>query len=287
LSRSSRHAVPVTLFALQQLPATAGTTIFAISPLKLDSAVPGRLDILPLGDRAAVIEVADRVGEPITARVRALFELLQAARLPGVREVVPSFCSVTLHYDPRALWELAAIEQRDGRIPFDVLRERVRRVLERFQEVASIAGRLVEIPVCYGGDYGEDLGTLALAHELAPSRLVELHAAPVYFVGMLGFMPGFPYLCGLDERLITPRRGTPRPRVPAGSVAIGGEHTGIYPLDSPGGWHVIGRTPVALFDVRADPPCLLLAGDRVRFVPISAEEFERLASVRGCVRTGA
>jgi inhibitor of KinA len=247
--------------------------------------VPGRLDILPLGDRAAVIEVADRVGEAVTARVRALFELLQSARIPGVREVVPSFCSVTLHYDPRALWELR--ERGEGSTPFELLRERLARVLERFEARAPVEGRLLEIPVCYGGDYGEDLGTLALAHELAPSRLVELHAAPVYFVGMLGFMPGFPYLCGLDERLITPRRSTPRPRVPAGSVAIGGEHTGIYPLESPGGWHIVGRTPISLFDPAAEPPSLLLAGDRVRFVPISPKEFGRLTVERRAAGTGA
>jgi inhibitor of KinA len=249
--------------------------------------VPGRLDILPLGDRAAVIDVADRVGESVTARVRALFELLHAARLPGVREVVPSFCSVTLHYDPRLLWELSAVEQREASIPFELLRARVARVLEHFEPADAIEGRLLEIPVCYGGDYGEDLGTLALAHELAPSKLVELHAAPVYFVGMLGFMPGFPYLCGLDERLVTPRRATPRPRVPAGSVAIGGEHTGIYPLQAPGGWHLIGRTPIPLFDPADEPPSLLLAGDRVRFVPISPQEFERIAAAPRAPGTAA
>jgi inhibitor of KinA len=249
--------------------------------------VPGRLDILPLGDRAAVIEVAERVGEAVTARVRALFELLQAARLPGVREVVPGFCSVTLHYDPRVLWQLGAAEHRDARIPFELLRERAARVLQGFDEAPAITGRLLEIPVCYGGDYGEDLGTLALAHEIAPSKLAELHAAAVYFVGMLGFMPGFPYLCGLDERLITPRRASPRSRVPAGSVAIGGEHTGIYPLESPGGWHLIGRTPISLFDPGCDPPSLLLAGDHVRFVPITPEDFERIASERRAAQAEA
>jgi inhibitor of KinA len=246
---------------------------------------PDRLDILPLGDRAAVIEVADHISEAASARVRSLFELLQGARLPGVREVVPGFCSVTLHYDPVALWEEAGAQGREGRIPFDLLRERVAPMLGRLDTLPATQPRLVEIPVCYGGDYGEDLGALALAHELAPAKLVELHSAPVYFVGMLGFMPGFPYLCGLDERLVTPRRATPRPRVPAGSVAIGGEHTGIYPLESPGGWHLIGRTPLSLFDLAAEPPSLLLAGDRVRFVPIGPEEFERMAEARRAART--
>jgi inhibitor of KinA len=135
---------------------------------------------------------------------------------------------------------------------------------------------LVEIPVCYGGEYGEDLEPLAREHGIPPSQVVELHTGPTYFVGMLGFAPGFPYLAGLDPRLVTPRRSTPRPRVPRGSVAIGGEHTGVYPVESPGGWHLIGRTPITLFDVSRDPPSLLQAGDQVRFVAIPPEEFARI-----------
>jgi inhibitor of KinA len=239
--------------------------------------VPVRLDILPLGDRAAVIEVADRISEATSARVRSVSELLQDAAVPGVREVVPGFCSITVHYDPLLLWHLEPPERRTGRLPFALLCARLAPLLDKLGEQRASQSRLVEIPVCYGGDFGEDLGALALAHEITPGRLVELHSAPVYFVGMLGFMPGFPYLCGLDERLVTPRRSTPRARVPAGSVAIGGEHTGVYPLESPGGWHLIGRTPVAMFDIVADPPSLLLAGDRVRFVPIEPQEFERIA----------
>lgn len=246
-----------------------------------------RLDILPLGDRAAVIEVADRISESATARVSSLCAVLDAACIPGVREVAPGFCSVTLHYDPVHLWDVGAAEGREGRLPFDVLRERVAPLLERLDEAPPSAGRLVEIPVCYGGEHGEDLGPLALAHDLAPAKLVELHTAPLYFVGMLGFMPGFPYLCGLDERLVTPRRSTPRARIPAGSVAIGGEHTGIYPLESPGGWHVIGRTPIRLFDLAAEPPSLLLAGDRVRLVAIGPEVFERIAAEGGMLPQGA
>jgi inhibitor of KinA len=239
--------------------------------------VPDRLDILPLGDRAAVIEVAQRIGEAATARVQRVCELLQQVDLPGLREVVPGFCSVTLYYDPLALWRLEGSDERGGRTPYEILRERVAPLLARVDDAPPGPSRTVEIPVCYGGEFGEDLGTLALAHELAPARLIALHSAPLYFVGMLGFMPGFPYLCGLDERLVTPRRSTPRARVPAGSVAIGGEHTGIYPLETPGGWHLIGRTPLTLFDLAADPPSLLRAGDHVRFVPIVAEDFERIA----------
>ena len=228
--------------------------------------------ILPLGDRALVIEVADAVSEAAIDRARQLAERIRRARLPGVREVVPAFCSLTVHYDATGL--------RGAATPFETLRAQLTTLLTAAGEAAPKPGRTLEIPVCYGGDYGEDLAALALAHEMAPSRLIALHTTPIYFVGMLGFAPGFPYLVGLDERLITPRRASPRPRVPAGSVAIGGEHTGIYPLESPGGWHLIGRTPLNLFRVERDPPSLLQAGDRVRLVPIAPEEFERYEKER-------
>ena len=225
----------------------------------------GRLDILAMGDRALVVEIADSVSEAATVRARRLAERIAQARLPGVREAVAAFCSVTVHYDPFALCMQGA--------PFEVLRARLQALLSGAEDEGRSSGKELEIPVCYGGDHGEDLDALATARELTPARFVELHCAPTYFVGMLGFAPGFPYLAGMDPRLIAPRRATPRPRVPAGSVAIGGEHTGIYPLESPGGWHLIGRTPLSLFDIERDPPSLLQAGDRVRFVPITPAEF--------------
>jgi inhibitor of KinA len=227
----------------------------------------GRLDILAMGDRALVVEVADSVSEAAAGRARRLAERVTQALLPGVREVVPAFCSITVHYDPLALCAQG--------LPFEVLRVRLQALLSGSEDEVAPPGKELEIPVCYGGEYGEDLAALALAREMAPSRFVELHCAPSYFVGMLGFAPGFPYLAGMDPRLIAPRRATPRPHVPAGSVAIGGEHTGIYPFESPGGWHLIGRTPLSLFAIERDPPSLLQAGDRVRFVPITPEGFER------------
>jgi inhibitor of KinA len=231
--------------------------------------MPGHLDIFPLGDRALVIEVADSVSEAATGRARRLAERVTRARLPGVREVVPAFCSITVHYDPFALCALG--------LPFEILSTRLLALLSGPEDEAPPPGKVLEIPVCYGGDCGEDLAALALARDMTPARFAELHCAPTYFVGMLGFAPGFPYLAGMDQRLIAARRATPRPRVPAGSVAIGGEHTGIYPFASPGGWHLIGRTPLALFALDRDPPSLLQAGDRVRFVPIAPDEFQRTA----------
>ena len=228
--------------------------------------MPAPLKILPMGDRALVIEVAPAATAAATDRARALAERIARAQLPGVREAVPAFCSLSVHYDPLAV--------RGAGLPFEAVRAQLVALLASADEPAAQPGRLIEIPVCYGGDFGEDLAAVALAHAMPPSRLIALHTAPTYFVGMLGFAPGFPYLAGLDERLITPRRATPRPRVPAGSVAIGGEHTGIYPLESPGGWHLIGRTPLTLFRVERDPPSLLQAGDRVRLVAIAPEAFE-------------
>jgi inhibitor of KinA len=137
-----------------------------------------------------------------------------------------------------------------------------------------VAGRAIEIPVCYGGIYGEDLQAIAHSRGLSADEVIALHCGATYHVHMLGFVPGFAYLGGLDARLATPRRDTPRPRVPAGSVAIAGEQTAVYPLETPGGWQIIGRTPLQLFTPEATPPSLLNAGDSVRFVPISAQEFE-------------
>jgi KipI family sensor histidine kinase inhibitor len=135
---------------------------------------------------------------------------------------------------------------------------------------APAMARLVEIPVCYGGDFGPDLDALADHARLGAEEVVERHAGAMYTVAMLGFAPGFPYLFGLDPALHMPRRASPRTRVPAGSVAIGGAQTGIYPSELPGGWQLIGRTPLVLFDADRDPPSLLMPGDRVRFVAIDA-----------------
>lgn len=226
-----------------------------------------KYSIQPLGDRALVIELADAVSAAAAAYTRRVCECILAAGLAGVRDVVPAFCSLTVHYDPL---QFAA----GGASPVEAVRQAIEAVLSETPEPGELPERSIEIPVCYGGEFGEDLEELARQHDMTPDRVVELHTAASYFVGMLGFAPGFPYLAGLDSRLVTPRRATPRARVPRGSVAIGGEHSGIYPLDSPGGWHVIGRTPLTLFDLSRDPPSLLQAGDKVRFVAIAPEAFE-------------
>ena len=214
--------------------------------------------IEPLGDRALQVVLGDAPDEPTRRRIAAAAGRLRG--VPGVIECVPGFTSLTVHYDPLA----APLERA---LPA---------LLGGLEEGREGEGRWVEIPVCYGGDAGPDLEAVAALHGLAADEVVALHAAAEYRVHLIGFVPGFPYLGGLDPRLHTPRRDTPRTAVPAGSVGIGGGQTGIYPIESPGGWQLIGRTPAALFDVRRDPPSLLRAGDHVRFRPVDADEFRRL-----------
>lgn len=187
---------------------------------------------------------------------------------PGFIDLVPAFVSVVVHYDP-------IVAARDGNAtPYDRVMDHLRDRLAGLRVEELAAPRLVEIPVCYGGDLGPDLDDVARAHDLTADEVVALHAGADYLVHMIGFMPGFAYLGGLPERIATPRRKTPRTAVPAGTVGIGGRQTGVYPLVSPGGWNLIGRTPVKIFDIARDEPTLLLTGDRVRFQPISRAEFE-------------
>lgn len=220
--------------------------------------------IEPLGDRAVQVVLGGAPDERTRRRIVAAAGRVEG--LPGVMECVPGFTSLTLHYDPAALPSPEWLE------------DELRRVLAALDESDGAEGRVVEIPVCYGGEWGPDLAEVAALHGMTEAAVVELHAPGDYRVHMVGFLPGFPYLGGLHPGLHTPRRSSPRTVVPAGSVGIGGGQTGVYPAESPGGWQLIGRTPRRLFDARRDPPALLRAGDRVRFVPIDAAAFRAWGS---------
>ncbi len=221
----------------------------------------------PLGDRAVVIRLGESISESVHRRVRAACARLEERVIPGMVEYVPAFASVTVHYDP-----VAAAGAGAGQ-PYHRVADAIRAALADLDGGEAPAARLVEIPVCYGGELGPDLEQLAREHGMGVEEVVRIHAGADYLVHMLGFAPGFPYLGGLPERIATPRRATPRARVPAGSVGIGGDQTGVYPIESPGGWHLIGRTPLPLFSPSAEPPTLLRMGDRVRFRSISIEEY--------------
>lgn len=220
--------------------------------------------IEPLGETALLLRFGEGLDPAINAHVHAAAFAVRTARLPGLIDIVPAYATLALRYEP------AAWVDANGVQPWRNLEAAVRAVLAAPPAQASIAPRALEIPVCYGGDFGPDLALLAEHAGLEPGEVIERHTAATYTVAMIGFAPGFPYLFGLDPALHMPRRASPRTHVPAGSVAIGGAQTGIYPSDLPGGWQLIGRTPLALFDARRDPPSLLLPGDRVRFVAIDA-----------------
>ena len=220
----------------------------------------------PMGDRALVIEFGDRLDPELSARIAAAAQHLRASPPPGVLDIVPAYTTLALHYDPAVIGA--------GTTPYEALIEQIEAWLQAQADAELLPGRLVEIPVCYGGGLGQDLEEVARQHGLTPEEVATIHAGTDYSVYLLGFVPGFAYLGNVDSRIATPRRDSPRPRVPAGSVAIGGEQTGVYPLATPGGWHLIGRTPLRMFTPEAEPPCLLGAGDTVRFVPISRAEFD-------------
>ncbi|QKG52309.1 5-oxoprolinase subunit PxpB [Hymenobacter sp. BRD67] len=228
----------------------------------------------PLGDAALVLELGQAI-DPATHRlIQAFARLLDQHPLPGLREYVPAFTTLTVYYDCRAL------QQAGDLPPYEQVASCLQALLPaaRAAAIEYAPGALVEIPVCYGGEFGPDLEVVAQHAQVTAEEVIALHAQAEYLVYMVGFAPGFPYLGGLDAQLATPRRAQPRPLVPAGAVGIAGMQTGIYSLPTPGGWQLIGRTPLRLFDAGRAQPSLLKAGQRLRFVSISEAEFQRLAS---------
>ncbi len=228
----------------------------------------GTLKILPAGDRALVAEFGNVIDEAVNRRVNALRQALSAEAVPGVREMIPTYRSLLIEYNPAV-------------ISFAALRARVEACDLAGAEGGEGARRVLEIPCCYGGAYGEDMGDMERITGLSEREIVSIHAGREYRVYMLGFLPGFAYLGGMDERIAAPRLPSPRVTIPAGSVGIGGSQTGVYPMASPGGWRLIGRTPVAFYDPEREKPVLCEAGDYIRFVPVSAQEYERLAKEGG------
>jgi inhibitor of KinA len=223
----------------------------------------------PLGDRAVLVVLGDGISEATHRRVRTACERLAVAKIEGVIEWVPAYTSLAVHYDPARV-------SADSPFVYEHVVRQLEAALAGGGEGSSAPGRRIDIPVCYEGELAPDLEDVAALHGMPPAEVISIHSSAEYLVYMLGFMPGFAYMGGLDERVATPRRSSPRTAVPAGTVGIGGSQTGVYPLVSPGGWNLIGRTPVAMFRPDAADPVLLHAGDRVRFRPISRAEFDGL-----------
>ncbi|MBE3552565.1 MAG: 5-oxoprolinase subunit PxpB [Kyrpidia tusciae] len=225
----------------------------------------GHLDVTPVGDSAVLIRFGDAVEASTHARIMAFADHLEAVPIPGMVECVPAFTTVTVFYDP-------------CRASYSEVKAELLRRLTLAPAFLDREVRVVKIPVCYGGEFGPDLEDVAAHHDLTAEEVVRIHTAGEYTVYAIGFAPGFPYLGGMSERIATPRLATPRLAIPAGSVGIAGGQTGVYPIETPGGWRLIGRTPLRLFRPEDDPPSLLAAGDRVRFYAIDRDEYDRLAA---------
>lgn len=220
--------------------------------------------ILPCGDCAVTIQVGTDISEETNRKVVSLLQALAEATIPGLREPVPSYSAVCLHYDPAV-------------IDYEELLEQLKQLEIKELSSGNASQKIVEVPVCYGGEYGPDLEFVAEHSGLSAEEVVAIHSGGSYLVYMLGFLPGFAYMGGMDGRIATPRLTSPRAKIPAGSVGIAGGQTGIYPLASPGGWQLIGRTPVKMFAMEGENGRFALsAGDRVKFVPISEEQYREM-----------
>ena len=214
-------------------------------------------------DQALLVYLGEEIGLRTHERVVRLLRLLQREPLAWVRNLQPAYCSLLVSFDACVV-DPAQVEAT------------VRSYEKRAEEIALPAPRLVEILVCYGGEFGPDLEKVASLHGLKPERVIELHSSQTYHAYFLGFAPGFAYLGDLPDALATPRLATPRRKVPAGSVGIAGKQTAVYPFATPGGWNLLGRTPLHMFQVDREPMELLDVGDEVRFRPITHEEFSAL-----------
>ncbi|MGI5839610.1 MAG: 5-oxoprolinase subunit PxpB [bacterium] len=223
------------------------------------------LDFKPAGDKALVVECGNAISEEINRRVRRLNWAIDRRKIPGIQEIIPTYRSLLVLYEPELMSpkELTAI---------------IRQCASEAADAAVPEPKMTVIPVAYGGVYGPDLSDVAKINGLTPAEVIKLHTSRDYLIYMLGFTPGFPYLGGMAEEIAVPRLAEPRLRIPAGSVGIAGGQTGVYPVESPGGWRLIGRTPLRLYDPEAAHPVLLRAGDYIRFQAIEAAEYECLAA---------
>ena len=222
-----------------------------------------KIRILTAGDSSILVEFGKVISPEINRKIAATVQLMKMQHIEGVVDIIPAFCSLLINYDPRV-------------ISYEEITERMQHLLKMDAKMDEGKKKVYEIPVCYGGEYGPDIANIAAHAGLTEEEVIKIHSSRDYLIYMLGFLPGFCYLGGLDERIHTPRLANPRIKISAGSVGIGGSQTGIYPLDSPGGWQLMGMTPVKTYDPDRNIPILVEAGDYIRFVPIDEEEYKRI-----------
>ncbi|GAB3794598.1 5-oxoprolinase subunit PxpB [Virgibacillus kimchii] len=212
------------------------------------------------GDSGLRIQFGEDISKTTNEKIRCFCLLLREKNIPGLIEWIPTYTAVSLIYDPYILF-------------YEDLEKNMEHILSEMKEVELPPAKIFEIPVLYGGNHGPDLPAVAEKNKLDEQRIIELHTSGDYLIYMMGFIPGFTYLGGMPEAIAMPRKATPRSEIPAGSVGIAGKQTGIYPVKSPGGWQIIGKTPVKLYDETKDSPILLEAGNYIRFVPVTEKEF--------------
>ena len=226
------------------------------------------LRFLPCGDSAMTVEFSGEMNESTNRQIRFVAAALEQKCVRGILECVPTFCSLTVYFDP-----LVISARR--------VQKTVSRIMAGYREDAGEARRIFVIPVCYEGEYAPDMEDVCKLTGLTREEVISIHAGTDYLIYMLGFLPGFPYLGGMDKRIEAPRLDSPRTAIPVGAVGIGGKQTGIYPLASPGGWRLIGRTPVKVYDPEREAPIVYRAGDYIRFCPITQAEFHEIAARGG------
>ncbi|UOQ43868.1 5-oxoprolinase subunit PxpB [Halobacillus salinarum] len=230
------------------------------------------LEYSPLGDQAVIIQIGHAINELTHKRVQQITLILENSQFDWFIEYVPAFTTVTVFYDPVKVSELSS---DSSILPYDWVCKELSSLLTNLRDTESVQARTVEIPVCYEEEFAPDLEFVAQTNNLHPEEVIDIHSKGQYLVYMIGFAPGFPYIGGMDEQIAAPRRENPRERIPEGSVGIAGNQTGVYPIETPGGWQLIGRTPLELFRPQDTPPSLLNAGDRIKFIPISKADYEK------------
>ncbi|WP_210364220.1 5-oxoprolinase subunit PxpB [Bacillus sp. REN3] len=232
--------------------------------------------LLPLGDQAIVVEFGTEIATSVQQRVQAVAALLDGDQPEWMVEYVPAFTTITIFYDPAAIPNVYSSQT----LPYHYVSREMEQLLTSLPDRNPEEARAVEIPVCYGGEFGPDLEEVAKRNGLSAEEVIDIHSSGDYLVYMIGFAPGFPFIGGMSDKIAAPRKETPRLKIPAGSVGIAGKQTGVYPIETPGGWQLIGRTPLKLFRPEAERPSLLKAGDKIKFTPISLEEYREWEKCR-------
>lgn len=219
---------------------------------------------LKAGDSSLIIELGNKISPIINYNLKKITDYLDSLKHPAIKDLLPTYRSVIVYYDPLL-------------ISFEEIKDIVEKNCKTDDtSVDSMKKFIVEIPVLYGGEYGPDIENIATHNNLSIEEVIKIHTSGEYLVYMLGFTPGFPYLGGMDKRIATPRLKTPRTKIPGGSVGIAGEQTGVYPIESPGGWQLLGRTPLNFFDPNNEKPFLINAGEYIKFVQISEDEYHKI-----------